>query len=165
MLRDTIHEMQFYLETSIRLSTEMAFKGINWISLLSFPVPPTTSFKNIWSELLSSVNLSYPDLTSANPLCDELCATVVPPVARTLCLAEANQSPNHEPCKRGLYVGRQAHMIAVPSSMVLHMMHREMDGTMECVSHGSLVVRQTRLLWAPLGCKCRPFLGFPLCRH
>lgn len=67
-------------------------------------------------------------------MCDEFGTTVVLLVPRALCLAEASQSPNQEPCNSGLYVGTQAQMIAVPSSMVLHIIHKEMDGTRLCVS-------------------------------
>ena len=48
---------------------------------------------------------------------------------RTLSLAEANQEPRMEPCKSGLYVGRQAESMAVPSSIVLHMIQRDIEGT------------------------------------
>lgn len=57
MAPKAIDRRNLYHKTSIRLSTAMAFRGINRISLLSVRVPPVTSFKKICSELLSSVNL------------------------------------------------------------------------------------------------------------
>ena len=59
----TIH-LYIHDEISIRLSTAMAFNGIERISSLSVRTPPLTSFKKILSELVSSVNLLYPALTS-----------------------------------------------------------------------------------------------------
>ena len=47
---------RFYDEISIRLSTAIAFRGMESISSLSLRAPPLTSFRKILSELLSSVN-------------------------------------------------------------------------------------------------------------
>ena len=122
-------------ETSIRLSTEIAFAGGNGIPLPSVRLPPATSFKRIRSELLPSANQSYPPLTSPWLLSDDLWATAELPVLPTLRLAEASQLQTQEPCRSGLYVGRHAQIIAVPSSIVANLIVMGMDATKSCVSN------------------------------
>lgn len=112
----------------------MALRGMSRASLPSVRVPPATSFKRRLSELWSSLNLLYPTLTSPSLLFGEGCTTVVPPLLRTLRLTEANQSLRKDPCKSGLYVGRHAQTIAVPSSMLHNVVVKEIVETKISVS-------------------------------
>lgn len=112
----------------------MAFAGRIVCSLPPVLLPPTISFKMILLETLSFVNLLYPAVASPRPLCDELRPSAELPVLRMLRLAEDSRLRAQTPCKSGLYVGRHAQMIAVPSSMVHNFIFKEIEATVIRVS-------------------------------